>query len=47
MRQIYEKNATVDYIEKHGLVMMPQWIRDGIYEYSDGMEYATDLLLAL
>lgn len=40
------KNATVDYIEKHGLVMMPQWIRDGIYEYSDGMEYATDLLLA-
>ena len=26
--------------------MMPQWIRDGIYEYSDGMEYATDLLLA-
>ena len=40
------KNATVDYIEKHGLVMRPQWIRDGIYEYSDGMEYATDLLLA-
>lgn len=40
------KSATMDYIEKHGLNMLSQWVRDGIYECSDGMEYARDLLLA-